>query len=113
MIGIKVNLSKYTGRMNENRENIPRVMRDIVRALGFRVERYSKLELYPGHGKVTGRLRSSIRPEFEGRNRVTISPHTNYASLIERRYAFMKIGAKRTDDESDMVIGQVVKQYFG
>ncbi len=113
MIRIEFDLSEFRPAMVRSINAVPDALRDIVRALGFRVERYAKLQLYPGHGKVTGRLRSSIRPEFEGEMKVTIEPHTAYAESIEQRYGYMRHSAQRTQNESDMVVKQIMQQYFG
>lgn len=54
-----------------------------LEAIGLQAENYAKLNLYPGHGKDTGRLQNSITHAQEDENTEVIGTNVEYAHYVE------------------------------
>jgi hypothetical protein len=115
MLNIQIDLSEFSSRMKKNVELAQKAMTIIVRDVSQAVVNYSKLELYPGHGKITGQLRRSIvasNPTHGGLQRM-VSPHRDYASFIESKYGYMEIGARKTAAKAQTIAGVTMRKMFG
>lgn len=60
-----------------------------LEAIGLQAEAYAKLNLYPGHGLDTGRLRNSITHVQENEDTEIIGTNVEYAPYVE-------MGTRRT-----------------
>lgn len=70
------------------------------------IEAGAKAELYPGHGKITGRLQRGIVGEagaivspMLARGRVAVKG-VSYARDIERRYGYLTAGYRKAKDRA-------------
>jgi hypothetical protein len=115
MLNIQIDLSEFSSRMKKNVELAQKAMTIIVRDVSYTVANYSKLELYPGHGKITGQLRRSIKVKnpTRGGMRRTIGPSRSYASFIESKYGYMEIGARKTAAKAQTIAGVTMRKMFG
>ena len=123
MFQIKFDLSGFTPVMARNEKKIPEAIKRIIEDISHTVSIRSKEELYPGHGKVSGDLRRSIRPDFSQLDQkiATVGPHKDYADVIEsgnpltkfKGYHYMNIGAGKAAREALGIAGRVMKDLFG
>lgn len=80
--------------------------------INLRVEAEAKVELYPGHGKVTGRLQRSITADapVPNGNRLTGRVSTKgvrYGRRINRLYRFFPIAIQRVRGQ----VGTILKKH--
>lgn len=85
----------------------------------LRIEGAAKAELYPGHGKLTGTLQRAISAEparevspTRVRARVAVKG-VPYARAIERRYAYLAEGYRKSKDQVANDVQAALKEAFG
>lgn len=65
------------------KEELDNAIARALEAIGMQAENYAKLNLYPGHGLDTGRLRNSITHTQENENTEVIGTNVEYAPYVE------------------------------
>ena len=112
-IDISIDLREFEDDMKKNIQYVPKAIAAIIRKVAFEVQVGAKAELYPGHGKDTGRLKRSISIIFPTKLSAEVSPHTEYADYIEEMYHYMAIGATKGLKKSKSITESVVNHFFG
>ena len=118
-----VDMSDFTPNMNNIVKKIPTILELIRKKIAWKVERESKLQLYAGHGKISGQLRRSIRSHFS-KNKAIVKPHKIYANWVHdgglhprwrtptkfRGYKYMTIGAKIAEQYAQQIADETANE---